>query len=83
MSMSKSTEPLKTRQYVTAETLTIVLKKVNQHWPAGATCKLLFIKHLTEIRVVVFATLKMLNMLTHKQLRGAHIFNGKSRQSCR
>lgn len=37
----------------------------------SATRKLLFIKHLTEIRVVVFATLKMLNMLTHKQLRGA------------
>ena len=70
--MGKSTEPLKTRQYVTAETLTIVLKKVYRHWPAGATCKLLFIKHLTEIRVVVFATLKMLNILTHNQLRGAH-----------
>ena len=49
----------------------------------GATCKLLFIKHLTEIRVVVFATLKMLNLLTHKRLRGAHLVNGKSRQSCR
>ncbi len=63
--MGKSTEPLKTRQYVTAETLTIVLKKVYQYWPAGATCKLLFIKHLIEIRVMVFTTLKMLNMLTH------------------
>ena len=81
--MGKSTEPLKTRQDVTAETLNIVLKKVNQHWPAGATCKSLFIKHLTEIRVVVFATLKTLNALIHSQLRGAHIFNGKSRQSCR
>ena len=29
--MGKSTEPLKTRQYVTAETLTIVLKKVYRH----------------------------------------------------
>ena len=70
--MGKSTEPLKTRQYVTAETLTIVLKKVYRHWPARATCKLLFIKHLTEIGVVVFATLKMLNALIHNQLRGAH-----------
>ena len=68
---------------VTTETLTIVLKKVYQYWPAGATCKLLFIKHLTKIRVVVFATLKMLNMLTHSRLRGAHIFNCRSRQSCR
>ena len=50
---------------------------------AGATCKLLFIKHLTEIRVVIFTTLKILNALIHNQLRGAHIFNGKSRQSCR
>ena len=81
--MGKSTEPLKTRQHVTAETLTIILKKVYQYWPAGATCKLLFIKHLTEIRVVIFTTLKMLNALIHNQLRGAHIFNGKSRQSCR
>lgn len=32
---------------------------------AGATCKLLFIKHLTEIRVVKTTTLKMLNILTH------------------
>ena len=39
----------------------------------GATCKLLFIKHLTEIRVVVFTTLKILNMLTHNQLRGARL----------
>ena len=70
--MGKSTEPLKTRQYVTAETLTIVLKKVYRHWPECATCKLLFIKHLTKIRVVVFATLKTFNMLTHNQLRGAH-----------
>lgn len=31
----------------------------------GATGKSLFIKHLTEIRVVVFTTLKMLNVLTH------------------
>lgn len=71
--MGKSTIPLKTRQYVTAETLTIILKKVYQywHWPAGATCKLLFIKHLTEIRVVIFTTLKTLNMLMHNQLRGA------------
>ncbi len=69
--MGKSTEPLKTRQYVTAETLNIVLKKDNQHWPAGATCKSLFIKHLTKIRVVIFATLKTLNMLMHNQLRGA------------
>ena len=76
--MGKSTEPLKTRQYVTVETLTIILKKVYQYWPAGATCKLLFIKHLTEIRVVVFATLKMLNALINSQLRGAHIFNGLS-----
>ncbi len=81
--MGKSTEPLKTRQYVTEETLTIVLKKVYRHWPARATYKLLFIKHLTEIRVVVFATLKMLNMLTYNRLRGAHIFNDISRQSCR
>lgn len=49
----------------------------------GATRKSLFIKHLTKIRVVVFATLKMLNILTHKQLRGARLFNGKYRQSCR
>ena len=70
--MGKSTEPLKTRQDITADTLTIVLKKVYQYWPEGATCKLLFIKHLTEIRVVVFATLKMLNALIHSQLRGAH-----------
>ena len=38
---------------------------------AGATYKLLFIKHLTEIRVVVFATLKIPNTLMHNQLRGA------------
>lgn len=49
----------------------------------GATSKLLFIKHLTEIRVVVSTTLKMLNILTHNQLRGARLFNGKYRQSCR
>lgn len=49
----------------------------------GATRKLLFIKHLTEIRVVVFTTLKILNILTHNQLRGARLFNGKYRQSCR
>ena len=39
----------------------------------GATRKLLFIKHLTKIRVVVFATLKMLNILTHNQLHGARL----------
>ena len=39
----------------------------------GATCKLLFIKHLIEIRVVVSATLKTLNMLTFNQLRGARL----------
>lgn len=50
---------------------------------AGATRKLLFIKHLTKIRVVKTATLKTLNMLTHNQLRGARHFNGKYRQSCR
>lgn len=49
----------------------------------GATRKLLLIKHLTEIRVMVFATLKTLNILTHNQLRGARLFNGKYRQSCR
>ena len=63
--------------------LTFPWAKVRDRDTAGATCKLLFIKYLTEIRVAVFATLKILNMLTHKQLRGAHIFNGKSRQSCR
>ena len=45
---------------------------------AGATYKLLFIKHLTEIRVVVFATLKIPNTLMHNQLRGAQ--RKKSRQ---
>lgn len=49
----------------------------------GATCKLLFIKHLTKIRVVISATLKTLNILTHNQLRGARLFNGKYRQFCR
>lgn len=49
----------------------------------GATRKSLFIKHLTEIRVLVFTTLKMLNILTHNQLRGARLVNGKYRQSCR
>lgn len=49
----------------------------------SATCKLLFIKHLTKIRVVVIATLKTLNILTHNQLSGARLINGKYRQSCR
>lgn len=40
---------------------------------AGATSKLLFIKHLIEIRVVKTATLKTLNILTHNQLRGARL----------
>ena len=52
--MGKSTEPLKTRQDVTAETLT----KVSVSAFCSATCKLLCVSCLTEIRVVVFATLK-------------------------
>ncbi len=70
--MGKSTEPLKTRQYVTAETLT----KVSVSAFCSATCKLLCISCLTEIRVVVFTTLKMPKALIASRISVAHPVSG-------
>ena len=53
--MGKSTEPLKTRQYVTAETLTRLRNPVVN----GAARKLLIITALGIFRVVKIPTLKM------------------------
>ena len=57
--MGKSTEPLKTRQYVTAETLTNFFQDDTR----GAARKLLIITALTVFRVVKIPTLKMPKLL--------------------
>jgi len=62
--MGKCTEPPKTRQYVTAETLTWVVMRST----CSVTCKWLCIRYLTEIRVVVFTTLKMPKVLMYSLL---------------
>lgn len=69
--------PWKSQEQINIETKGKCLRS------CSATCKLLVISTLGIFRVVVFTTLKMPNTLIHSQLRGAHIFNGKSRQSCR
>ena len=65
--MGKSTEPLKTRQYVTAETLTNFF----QDDTFCATCKLLNSNHLALFRVVYFVTLKMPKALIYSRIRVA------------
>ena len=53
--MGKSTEPLKTRQYVTAETLT----RREQDDAFGAPCKVLSINNIAIFRVTKIPTPKM------------------------
>ncbi len=64
--MGKSTEPLKTRQYVTAETLT---KKTNPGIDAAR--KALFINKISVFRVAISSTLKTLKLLWQSLLRAA------------
>ena len=77
--MGKSTEPLKTRQYVTAETLTY------RQCPrsCSVTCKWLCIRCLTEIRVEVFTTLKMPKALIINGIRAARPGGSKPPHSLR
>ena len=67
--MGKSTEPLKTRQYVTAETLTGHLQDDTGH----ATLNLLTINVLTIFRVRKTPTLKTVKRLFHSDLQVTQI----------
>ena len=66
--MGKSTEPLKTRQYVTAETLTVLLSDDTE----GAARKTLALNKIAIFRVVVLVTLKMAILLISNYLSDAH-----------
>lgn len=48
----------------------------------GATCKLLCVSCFTEIRVVVFPTLKMPKALINNEIRAAHPVSGVVRRHC-
>ncbi len=65
--MGKSTEPLKTRQYVTAETLTRRL----QSRAGRATRILLYISALGIFRVAKYTTLKSVKWLLFSNLQVA------------
>ena len=63
--MGKSTEPLKTRQYVTAETLT----QVYHYCIHDAMLKSLIINTIGVFRVGVFTTLKTVKLLSLSSLQ--------------
>ena len=63
--MGKSTEPLKTRQYITAETLTVPI----QDDTGRATRILLYISALALFRVAKYTTLKSTKWLLFSDLQ--------------
>ncbi len=65
--MGKSTDPLKTRKYVTAETLTRHLQSRTRH----ATRILLYISALGIFRVAKYTTLKSAKWLLFSNLQVA------------
>ena len=67
--MGKSTEPLRTRQYVTAETLTLV--NFFQDDTGRATRILLYINALALFRVTKYTTLKSVKWLLFSDLQVA------------
>ena len=67
--MGKSTDPLKTRQYVTAETLTRRLRDAYSPDTGRATRILLYINALTLFRVAKYTTLKSAKWLLFSDLQ--------------